>query len=125
MPNSFNATANDFYNSKTGLLRIPASEPVKDGYEFVDWYSDELYAIPFPVGTKPTTKEVHIYAKWAVAKYDITVYDKLNPTEKYEIEYKKIPELVEPEEEGYIFDGWYIDEDYTVEYVADTPFKRP
>lgn len=119
VPNSFNATANDFYNSKTGLLRIPANKPTKEGYEFVDWYADEACAKLFPIGEKPTTKEVHIYAKWAVAKYDIVIYDDLNPTEKFEIEYKKIPTLVEPNEEGYIFDGWYIDEDCTVKYVPD------
>ena len=117
IPDSFEVAASDFYNNKTGYLRIPTEEPTKEGYTFDGWYMDEGYTKSFAVGTKPTESEIHIYAKWKTAVYDVVIYDGTGANQRYSFAYNTIPALSEPTKEGYEFDGWYLDDKFENEYI--------
>lgn len=117
IPDSFEVAASDFYNNKTGYLRIPTEEPTKEGYTFDGWYMDEEYTKSFAVGTKPTESEIHIYAKWKTAVYDVVIYDGTGANQRYSFVYNTIPALSEPTKEGYEFDGWYLDDKFENEYI--------
>ena len=58
---------------KNESVRLPI--PMREGHQFLGWYQDLLYTIPFTDDTK-VTGNITIYAKWAVNKYRISfVYD--------------------------------------------------
>lgn len=120
IPDNSGFVANDFYNNNTGYLRIPAKVPTREGYEFDGWFMDDEYTKPFAVGTKPTGSEIHIYAKWKTAVYDVFIYDQDEEYQRYSFVYNKVPVLSEPTKEGYEFDGWYLDDKFLNRY---TPSK--
>lgn len=97
------------------ISRIPDDLPQleHDGYIFGGWFYDDAFTNPVIVGDL-LEEDTTIYAKWDIKKYSIT----LNPSGYGKIEVLSellyIPdELPEIETDGYIFDGWYIDENLT------------
>ncbi|MBO5356675.1 MAG: InlB B-repeat-containing protein [Clostridia bacterium] len=102
---------------------VAFQSPSKAGYEFKGWFTDidctegkEITSIP-----KGTETPVTVYAKWAPIVYnieyvlgDIATNNAENPStytvaDVYDL---KAPTFVV---EGYTFDGWYTDSDYTGE----------
>lgn len=49
--------------NQDGMVKKPATDPVRPGYTFDGWYADKECTIPFDF-SKPVTGDVHIYAKW-------------------------------------------------------------
>lgn len=86
------------------------SVPIKEGYVFEGWYEDGDLKTPFDFSRKIDSNYT-LYAKWTKIKYRIT-YDiqghGIKP-EDLEVE-NSIPNVLPIlEEEGYLFEGWYLD----------------
>ncbi|MDY0210766.1 MAG: InlB B-repeat-containing protein [Acholeplasma sp.] len=110
---------------KTTDKTINLPEPTKDGYEFVDWYTDEGLTTPFSISvllTQSTT--ITLYAKWNPIEASYTVAFQSNGGTTVEtatyLEGATISAPVDPEKEGFIFDGWYSDEALTTVFVFST-----
>jgi uncharacterized repeat protein (TIGR02543 family) len=91
---------------------------VSVGYNFSGWYLDQALTIPFPVtGTTPI-EDVTLYAKWDPALVTVTfVTNGALAIEPIVVPYLSSYALPSPEQEGYIFGGWYIDQDLTIQHV--------
>ena len=42
-------------------------DPIKEGYKFEGWYSDEELLLPYNFND-PVTKDLKLYAKWSVVE---------------------------------------------------------
>lgn len=95
----------------------------KDGYKFVGWYYDSSYNKEAEAN-QTLTGDVVLYAKWEKLKTTFDVFfDALNVTTNPASlnDVKKIEKLPQLSCEGYVFEGWYYDQDYTkVAKVDDT-----
>ena len=103
--------------------------PTKDGYEFVGWYLDESLTIPISFTDIPQ-KEVTLYAKWSLDEiyiYYTLTYDCVggSPIEPVNImEGNKMRRFFSTIKEGYIFDGWYLDSNYTQKFSWSYEFYQ-
>lgn len=93
--------------------------PERAGYAFGGWFTDEALTQPFDVNTK-INKTTTLYAKWI----DIyTIWFIENGGEEVSdvtVQYgDPTPKLPTPIKEGYIFDGWYADENLTKAFNDD------
>ena len=114
------------YNIKSDFpILIP--DPGKVGYDFVGWFLDDEFAVPF-TGIESVVGEVTVYAKWEEAEeVDPPVVDPDTPPTIEEREYKIVymdgnteleldpdkyvsghPLAIPPIEKAhFVFDGWY------------------
>lgn len=117
---SFNTTGGQLLEPITNVkknesVRLPI--PMREGHQFLGWYQDLLYTIPFTDDTK-VTGNITIYAKWAVNKYRISfVYDSETNIEPIEVDYGVIITEPIPVKTGHEFVGWYKDENLTQKFV--------
>ena len=107
-------------NKKCGELISPPSNPYKDGYSFAGWYSDSDFKNLYTFTSMPS-KNLVLYAKWVkeenVINYilDGGINNSGNPTTYLKGEVK---EILEPQKEGYSFNGWYLDETYNNKFCG-------
>ena len=87
------------------------------GYTFDGWYLDAEFKIPVTTIDTTQTGTVHLYGKFTPADYDISyeldggTNDAGNPaTYTYGI---GVTEFKPAVKEGYAFDGWYLDAEFT------------
>ena len=86
--------------------------PVKSGYKFEGWYSDEALTVPFTTETK-VTSDLKLYAKWTEETKEITTPD----TGKNETPFKDIAET------DWFYDAVkYVYENKLFSGVADDEF---
>ena len=129
------------------LVALQIATPTRDGYTFAGWYTDQNLTTPAVDYAHNSGATVTInsdvtwnyYAKWinnsetgSTSATDIAMFLKLiidDDTTKeikicdatsceFEKSLKKI-NLPTPEKEGYKFEGWYLDEEYTAK-IKDT-----
>lgn len=93
------------------ILTYP-EEPVRDGYTFNGWTLDKVGSIPWD-NKKPVNDNITLYAKWEkeVVYYTITFYPENGETVKVETvaEGTTVTKPTDPERNGYLFMGWYLD----------------
>lgn len=82
----------------------------KKGYELDGWYTDSSCTTLFEQQNMPSTN-LNLYAKWKAVEYTVTYMD---GTRQIEMQDKKFTiengfKLSDISKEGYIFDGWYKD----------------
>lgn len=92
-----------------GTVKEP-KEPVKEGYDFVGWYSDSE---KFDFSTK-ITEDITLEARWIKEGAEIytVTFDSNGGTTLNSIEVEEntaVSSLKEPIKEGYEFVGWFID----------------
>jgi len=114
--------------------------PVREGYFFVGWYSDQELTKLWKFESDAVTYHLKLYAKWELreenANTDIDidkttmVYFYLEPTdEQYytslpvDIGGTTIPVEI-PMKSGYDFDGWYTDTDLLYKFDFATPVMQ-
>jgi uncharacterized repeat protein (TIGR02543 family) len=104
-------------------LPNPLPTPTKTGYNFLGWYYDSEYTTLAVAGTA-IDNDVTLYAKWQLQQeptYTIT-YDTTGGepiAQQYNM--RALPsQLPIPIYEGYAFQGWYYDSEYTTLAVAGT-----
>lgn len=92
-------------------VSAPAS-PSEYGYNFEGWYTDANGNNPFNFDTLITT-DITLFAKWTPKSYKVTFKtDKDTPYHEQSVAYKNFATKPSaPGKTGYIFDGWYKDED--------------
>lgn len=92
-------------------VSAPAS-PSEYGYNFEGWYTDANGNNPFDFDT-PITTDITLFAKWTPKSYKVTFKtDKDTPYHEQNVAYKNFATKPSaPGKPGYIFDGWYEDED--------------
>jgi uncharacterized repeat protein (TIGR02543 family) len=101
------------------------------GYELSGWYTSTNSGVTFLNQwhfDQSVNRDLNLYARWIPNKYTITFESNGGtPVDPIYQDYKS--EVIAPEpptREGYTFDGWYINEEFTAEqYVFSTmPYEN-
>ena len=120
-------------NTTITSVTIPASvteigkltAPTVEGYTFDGWYADAAHTTEFDFST-PITGDTTIYAKWTANDYYVSFFTEHgDPPTSQNVKYNGT--ATDPgklSEEGYTFDGWYADENRTIEFDFTKPIKR-
>lgn len=94
-----------------GLSNIMLSAPVKEGFEFVGWYSDYYFSNQIAVIDTSVSAVYNVYARWTIKEYNISynlnggVNSTRNPI-KYSAETEE--PLQAPTKVGCTFVGWKL-----------------
>lgn len=129
-------TANDYYvsfvtehgdpptsqNVKYNGTATNPGELTEDGYTFIGWYTDETYTKEFDF-TTPIKSNTTVYAKWTANDYEvrfITEHGKA-PTSQNVPYNGTADDPGKLTTEGYTFDDWYTDADYTTKFDFTKP----
>jgi uncharacterized repeat protein (TIGR02543 family) len=91
-------------------------EPEKSGYAFAGWFTDAGYTTRYDFDTL-VTDNLTLYARWLV-RYTVSFETGVgSPVDDVKVnEGEKLTPPAQPVLEGYVFSGWYIDEDFTTQY---------
>ncbi len=90
----------------------PFITPEKTGYHFIGWFLSELHSSPANLTTMPN-HDVTLYAKWEINLYHISFHTN-GGTLINELDFEYNSEIIlpsEPIKEGYVFVGWYLEEE--------------
>ena len=100
------------------LLTEP-DEPIKKGYTFEGWFKDKSFGEKWDFYSDRVTKDMTLYAKWSIVRCTVTFSDDIHNVLETDIfDYgSKVKEPEPPVKNGYTFDGWYKDEDYTAKWI--------
>ncbi len=102
---------------KGGLLDEPDT-PLKEGYTFLDWHIDNTFTTVFDF-TEPITEDITIYLSWELNLYwmtfDVNGGSDVSDEANYHFDVWEEPE--DPIREGYMFDGWYLENTLENEFV--------
>lgn len=100
------------YVSTKIFSELNSPVPLKKGYIFVGWYYDNYSFNESVIYNDLLTTDIILYAKWEKEKYNLQFFTDGSPLEIYNVGYFPNPTPVSVKS-GYIFEGWYYDEDYT------------
>lgn len=108
-----------FYGSQTKYL---PSDPVKEGYTFTGWYTDEECTNRY-FGSE-VTSDITLYAGWQINTYTLTLKGNGGEISQTTIsgDYNTIPEIPTPTRTGYNFTGWKTADGQ--EYDVSNPFTQ-
>lgn len=102
------------------------AEPSKENHTFAGWYNgDEKF--DFDADTTKAPNVLNLVAKWDINKYTVKFVSEHGSFEDQTIEHGKpigTGKLTIPEVDGYTFDGWYADENRTIEFDFTKPIKH-
>ena len=120
-----NSKTNNTSASYAEGTTVKLAEPIKTGYVFEGWYTTEDFSEDSRVESVRVDKSMTLYARFN-SVYSITYVldeyttnDESNPeTYDYEV---GVEAFAAPVKEGYDFDGWYTDTDFTDEIVKIEP----
>lgn len=95
-----------------GQKFIRPKTPIKQGYTFGGWYIDDTYTNEFNFNL-PITQDTVIFIKW-VRNNPVTEYINVtvDGTTTQIIKGTKLNKPNQPHKDGYIFKGWYSDQEY-------------
>ena len=106
-------------NDKNSKFTELVPEPTKENYTFAGWYNGNK---KFDFTTVPTG-DVTLTAKWTANDYYVSfVTEHGDPPTSQNVKYNGTAD--DPgklSEEGYTFDGWYADENRTIEFDFTKP----
>jgi len=111
-----------YYNAPYGIL--PIAE--KQGYTFMGWYTALIEGTLIEATTVfDLTENQELFAHWEIETYDITYnldggINHIDNISSYDIEDDTFS-ILNPTKEGYTFDAWYTNNEYTV--LADTTIE--
>lgn len=107
-----------------GKFTKPAA-PSKENHTFAGWYNgDEKF--DFDADTTNAPNVLELVAKWEKSKYTVKFVSDHGSFADQTIEHGKpidTDKLTIPQVEGYTFDGWYADENRTIEFDFTNPIK--
>ncbi len=107
---------NNFSNPTSYTVKdnVIFREPIKNGYNFIGWYSNDKLITEISVGS---TGDFDVFAMWEIVNYNINYHlnggtnIETNPN-TFTVEDEVV--LLNPKKEGFNFVGWFIDEECTV-----------
>lgn len=113
-------TINPIYKEYGASVTAPEN-PVVDGYEFDGWYTTKDFQYVFQFNTMPDYDSM-AFAKWIVKQFSITYITNTTPaTITNTFDYgETITFPNQPTKTGYIFDGWFEDEECLNAYSFGT-----
>ena len=111
-------------------------DPMREGYTFIGWFTDEELREPFSFNSQVVTSNLTLYAKWAenvpgqaefTVDFDLN-YDEQGPADMRTIG-GKLYGIPEPVRDGYTFAGWWVSmyddaEKLSYRYDDDTIFSE-
>lgn len=101
------------------------ADPSKENHTFAGWYNgDEPF--DFDADTTNAPNVLNLVAKWDINQYTVKFVSDYGSFADQTIEYGKLIEtdkLTIPTVEGYTFDGWYADDNYSTEFDFTKPIK--
>ncbi len=107
-----------------GKFTEPAA-PSKENHTFAGWYNgDEKF--DFDADTTNAPNVLELVAKWDINQYTIQFVSDHGSFADQTIEHGetiKPDKLTIPEVEGYTFDGWYADDNYSKKFDFTQPIK--
>jgi uncharacterized repeat protein (TIGR02543 family) len=100
---------------------VPSFTPVKEQYTFEGWYLDPQYRDSYDFDDI-VSEDITLYAKWKIVTYTITF---TNTNNEIFMTYDQpigttIPVPLQPNQSGYLFEGWYLDTQFEEPYNFDT-----
>lgn len=105
-----------------GKFTEPAA-PSKENHTFAGWYNgDEKF--DFDADTTSAPNVLNLVAKWDINKYTVKFVSDYGSFADQTIEHGKpidTDKLTIPQVEGFTFDGWYADENRTIEFDFTKP----
>lgn len=86
------------------------------GYHVNDWYTDAEYTQVFDFANTPVKQDLTLYGQWEINTYAVNFYanGSLYETVPVRHGYTISVPSTNPKREGYIFNGWFKDEDCTI-----------
>lgn len=105
-----------------GKFTEPAA-PSKENHTFAGWYNGDK-PFDFDADTTNAPNVLELVAKWDINKYTVQFVSDYGSFADQTIEHGKpidTDKLTIPEAEGYTFDGWYADENRTIEFDFTKP----
>ena len=96
-----------------GKTVVKPADPVKEGYDFLGWYSDEACKTPYLFNGNTITEDVTVYARWALksAQDEFYIDFDLGFESSMDGVYTRNGLLTDmplpPVREGYSFVGWW------------------
>ena len=107
-------------DSVTEIGKLTA--PTVEGYTFDGLYADAAHTTEFDFST-PITGDTTIYAKWTANDYYVSFFTEHgDPPTSQNVKYNGT--ATDPgtlSEEGYTFDGWYTDDNYSKKFDFTKP----
>ena len=102
-----------------GTLLSQPTPPIKEGYTFNGWYIDKQLTRSWDFAADQVTADTTLYAQWTINTY--SVYFDSNGgtliTSLTDIPFGTLlSQPTPPIKEGYIFGGWFIDEQLTKQW---------
>lgn len=125
---TFTADGTTFAPTQTidrgGKFTEPAKPP-KENHTFAGWYNgDEKF--DFDADTTNAPNVLELVAKWDINQYTVKFVSDYGSFKDQTIEHGKpidTGKLTIPEVEGYTFDGWYTDDNYSKKFDFTQPIK--
>lgn len=99
------------------------AEPSKENHTFAGWYNGDK-PFDFDADTTNAPNVLELVAKWDINKYTVKFVSEHGSFADQTIEHGKTiktDELTIPPVEGFTFDGWYADENRTIEFDFTQP----
>lgn len=98
------------------------TKPIKDGYAFAGWYTEESYTHIWNFEKDIVTRDITLYAKWEVAEFIVTFDTKGGSSIEAQpvAQGAKVQRPLPPTKDGFVFDDWYTDEALTQVYDFNT-----
>ncbi|QJD84731.1 InlB B-repeat-containing protein [Cohnella herbarum] len=99
---------------KDGSVAVMPEVPTRTGYPFGGWYSDSNLTIPYGF-TEAVTGDMTLYAKW-IANYTVSFDSNGGSAVAAQTvqEGGSLSRLPAPAKDGYIFQGWFRDNDLSL-----------
>lgn len=106
--------------SEGGKAEMP-EDPERNGYVFGGWYLDEDFTQEYDFSAA-VAQDLHLYAKFTVRTYKATLVSEGETIGTLEASgaNARFAEPEDPTREGYVFDGWYLDENFETPYSFNT-----
>ena len=125
---SFNTNSSTIINPVVydfgSTITEPTTIPTKTGYTFDKWYKDESLTIPFDFETETVpAQNITLYAGFTINSYTITFVTNTTETTISPITYnfgENIEDFSSLTKEGYNFNGWFLNEECTTPFEAET-----
>lgn len=112
-------------NDKNSKFTELVPEPTKENHTFAGWYNgDEKF--DFDADTTNAPNVLNLVAKWDINQYTVKFVSDHGSFADQTIEHGKpidTGKLIIPTVEGFTFDGWYADENRTIEFDFTKPIK--
>lgn len=89
------------------------SDPARTGYTFKGWFTTKDGTTAFDFNQK-ITDNTTAYAQWTAKEYTITINPENGTAAQTQTAaYNSKPTITAPTKEGYVFSGWYTDQECT------------